>query len=97
MTAQGFAALQAAVATGELGPDPGQVGAVQALLAGGYPDPDFLFWQAWINPAFALARGDDLLRPPANEDWAELVQWPRNADGRFRILRDVLIDLPEWG
>lgn len=97
LSSQGFRELETAVATGELGPDPAQVGAVQAMLDQGYPDPDFPFWHCWINPAFALVRGDDLLRPPANPHWAELVQWPRNPDGSFRILRDVLIDLPEWG
>jgi tetratricopeptide (TPR) repeat protein len=93
LTSQGFRELQAAVATGELGPEPGQVGAVQALLE----DPDVPFWQCWINPAFALARGDDLLRPPASAAWAELVQWPRDPQGGFRILRDVLLELPDWG
>lgn len=97
LTSQGFRELQAAVATGELGPEPEQLGAVQALLEGSIPDPDFPFWHCWINPAFTLARGDDLLRPPADPRWAELVMWPRTPDGSLRILRDVLLELPEWG
>jgi tetratricopeptide (TPR) repeat protein len=96
-TTAGLAELRAAVDAGELGPDPAQVGGVQALLQGGFPDPDFPFWHCWINPAFELARGTDLLQPPASPGWAELVAWPRDATGRFKILRDVLLDLPEWG
>jgi Flp pilus assembly protein TadD len=95
-TALGLTELRAAVRSGELGPELEQLGAVQAMLteAG---EPDFPLWHCWINPAFELGRGTDLLEPPANAVWAETVMWPRDRAGAFRILRDVLIDLPEWG
>jgi len=95
-TSLGLTELRAAVKHGELGPELQQLGAVQAMLTNSV-EPDFPFWHCWINPAFELARGTDLLKPPANVGWAELVMWPREADGKLRILRDVLLELPEWG
>jgi tetratricopeptide (TPR) repeat protein len=95
-TAQGLAELRTAVSQGELGPELEQLGAVQALLTEA-AEPDFPFWHCWVNPAFELARGSDLLRPPASTAWAELLMWPRDSAGNYKILRDVLLDLPEWG
>jgi tetratricopeptide (TPR) repeat protein len=92
----GLRELREAIRHNEIGPEAEQLGAVQALLTD-WQEPDFPFWHCWINPAFELARGTDLLQPPASQAWAELVMWPRDVTGNFRILRDVLLELPEWG